>query len=704
MGRVSDGNGSASGNSRFEIYVDWSVSYGEDGFYVEWSRWLEVTRGNFSGTRINTSWDGQVSVTTGTYARQSGTDGPYAYGSSWSMGISCDYQGGGHYAACTASETAYSPQWTPRAVSGVSAERTASGAMLSWSRNVSGARPYGGYYVQRRTDDGSYSTVATLSSGETTSWEDRSTAPGHAYRYRVAPYNANAAGEYAEAAGTVYSTPATPSIVETGRVSNTTVYLNLSNPCRIAERLDVQVSTDAKTWSDLASFDGIVTTCQVDPGDGAFWFRARNVRGSDPGAWSAASEKVVTIAPPAAPSIVAPATEVVASDSQPVVLKWRHNPVDGSAQTSAVVSYTVDGTTTEKTVDGDVQQLEMPSVAANSSVSWSVKTRGTHADYGPPSAVGAFSVRERPSIALNVPETIGQLPVKVSITYDDASGSFAGARLTVSRDGAVVYSKEIGLDGEVSADELLFADGSTYRFSVSARSTSSLQATTWADATVRYTPAHPATLAVEMSEETGCPTLVCRWDNAIDDGLADAVCCDVYRIDPDGTSTPIATGMANGGSCIDRYAPLGVGFAYVAQTVAESGARNSVRFEQHFASAWWYLLWGDGKSARAKWNPSQQTKLTRPEKTRIRYAGRKYPVSYDGTAGEETRTVEGRVSGAGELARFESFMDDGGRGVYKSLVGEVVHVDGEVSITNLFDRSGVEADVSVEMTRIDGGE
>jgi hypothetical protein len=703
MGRVSDGSQTASGNSRYEIHIDWGVNYYDDGFTIDWNRWLDVVRGNFGGTLMNPSWWNQISVYDGVYADQHGTTGVMPYGTNWSMGISCDYQGGGHWAGCTASETVWSPQWAPYAVGDMKASKTANGATLTWSRNERGARPYNGYYIQRQIDGGGWSTIATVTNGGATSYEDKTLTAGHVYKYRVAPYNDGGQGDWATASQSVYSTPATPTITGTGRVSNTTVYLDMDNPCKIATKLVVQSSTDGKTWADLASFTGLVTHCEVNPGSGSFYFRVRNERGSDVGAWSAVSEKVVTITPPAAPSLVSPTTEVIASDAQPVVLKWHHNPIDGSAQTAAEVTYTIGGTSTTETVEGETSEIQLPTVAVNTSVTWTVRTKGIHADYGAVSAKGAFKVVERPSISVNVTETIGQLPVPVSITYDDNSGTFNGATLRVSRDGTEVYTEEMAaLTCEVDSNELLFEDGATYRFAVTVRSTSSLQASAWAESEVHYTLPHPPILSVDYSEETGSASLVCRWENDADDGLAEAVSCDVYRIDADGSPTPLVSGMANGGSYVDKLAPLNTDYAYLVQTVAESGARNGVTFNQRFTSPYWFILWGE-KVARAKWNPSQKTDKKRPNKTRIYYAGRDYPVSYDDDAKEESKKVSGRIVGIEEVAKFDAFMDDGGRGIYKSLVGEVIYVDGDVSYTNLFDRSGVEVDVELSITRIDGG-
>ena len=118
-----------------------------------------------------------------------------------------------------------------------------------------------------------------------------------------------------------------------------------------------------------------------------FYYRARNTRASLASGWSAASNKVVTIVAPAAPSLITPASGVTLPKTQPTVsFSWKHNPIDGSEQSAAQLQHSVNGgsTWTAVQVTGNDQETAVAnSWEKNATVTWRVRTKGAHADYGP---------------------------------------------------------------------------------------------------------------------------------------------------------------------------------------------------------------------------------------------------------------------------------------------------------------------------------
>lgn len=253
----------------------------------------------------------------------------------------------------------------------------------------------------------------------------------------------NAAGFSAYAtSGTTYNTPAAPRGIVASRSAANTVMLTIDNPALTATALELQRSASGTDgWAAVKTVPGSpVAEAEDEPGGGTFYYRARNTRASLASDWSAASNKVVTIVAPAAPSLIAPASGVTLPKTQPTVsFSWKHNPIDGSEQSAAQLQHSVNGgsTWTAVQVTGNDQETAVAnSWEKNAIVTWRVRTKGAHADYGPWSSVQAFKVCQVPSVAISSPAADGtvlnDVPLNVAWTYTDESGTQQRAALSIA--------------------------------------------------------------------------------------------------------------------------------------------------------------------------------------------------------------------------------------------------------------------------------
>lgn len=648
-----------------------------------------------------TKWYGEVLTLSSTKPTRNGYE---FQGWSTSAGGSVKYKAGARFEA-NAATTLYAV-WkvvAPAAPTGcVNTRNSDSKNTVSWKLGANAAVTYANVEVYRSVDGGAWSKAATVAKAAT-SWADTSCSANHSYRYRVRAINATGPSGYATS-GITYNTPAAPSKITPSRTGETSVKIDVENPANTATALELQRSPDGSEWSESKTYTGIVTTLVDEPGGGTWVYRARNTREPLASAWSPVSAPVVTMCAPAAPTLVEPPRgQVVESSAAEIVFVWRHNPLDGSAQTAAEVRYSIDGGETWETVKAAAEQTATIANAfkVNAEVTWSVRTKGAHADFGPFSGNCVFSVKQAPSVAFTKPSAgfvIENTPVFVELQYDDASGDYAGGVLTIERAGIVERTFDMPTKAlDVPADVWLPQDGAVYTFRASVRSTSTLIASAEREVTVDFVLPQAADLTVSPDPETGRVEVVCNLADA--EGRAPAVSIDLWRVSKSGRVL-LGKGLREGAGVVDAYAPLNEGYAYDAVTFADSGAACATTFESRIETSWSFMYFGQDM-ARGKWNPKHSYSIN-PYAEYVRYAGLKFPVAYMEDRTDESHSVAFVLENLEEIDAFRRMMVACEPVVSKLHNGEVFHAVPRISVSEHLSSRSLYGEVSVDLTVVDG--
>jgi hypothetical protein len=246
--------------------------------------------------------------------------------------------------------------------------------------------------IQRSTNGGAWQQVG-IAGGNAASFTDKSTAGNKKYAYRVAGVAASGQSAWSNT-DTIYTAPAAPTGIAATR-SGSDIRVSAASVPAYATTFDVRDGSTivgsgvSLPWTHVAPDPGTPHTYTV-----------RGVVSGVAGAWSSPSNTVQLVAPPNAPSSLAPNGAVWASDVD-VAFTWAHNPVDSSPQSAFELQYRVDGgawTTVTGTTDSTVAvTLDV------GAVDWQVRTKGDDPSFSPWSTVASFTVIDRPGVAVIQP-------------------------------------------------------------------------------------------------------------------------------------------------------------------------------------------------------------------------------------------------------------------------------------------------------------
>lgn len=564
-----------------------------------------------------------------------------------------------------------------------------------------------GVGIEVSIDGGAWSQIDFI--GVSTSYQYNNASAGHSYQFRVwAAYMSNVGA--ASNVVTVTMTPSAPTAISTSAIQGSTnVEVTLDNPSTISTGIKWQYSADGTSWlpSTPNAVSGSPVTSFTATVSGSVYIRVCNTNSLGDSAWIV-SEKVTTICPPAAPTLTSPSNVWNTADGG-VAFAWRHNPLDGSSQTAYQLRYARNGGTWT-TLSGTTAQTRTVSISSftvGDSVSWQVRTKGADASYSDWAQAQAFNVYSPPTVTITSPgATITSMPISLTATYSDMAGfACQAATVSLTKDGRTLYSESATIGGasitsSLDVSEFLPTNGETYTVVVAARSSSGLQTTANATFTVSFTEPAEGELSIVNDLDNGYASITATYDNA---GAAEpAVSISVARVNADGTITPLLTDGASGSGFTDRYAPLNTAYQYAVTTKASTQAVKTVYVGNIIESDHWFAYWGEN-IAKAKWNPDNGgIQVTRPQKTRVFYAGRRDPVSYDGHAVALTETPSWMFIGKDEVEPFVKLIEDGGRGIYKSCDGWVYHADFDLTLTPSYTAIGYYGGASLGITRIAG--
>lgn len=732
--------------------IDWIYDDGHVGLGVEWA--TETTAGKFAFSADVYRWDSQNTADSATCSEwlryePDGTEGEWDFGFGSGSGYRVvDWFGrreydrkaadygitialrtssnfgtwyGGYFhtvGVVEASSTVTVPHLA-QAVTGLTVSRASDNLVnLSWALPPSAVD---GVEVEVRIDGGAWANEATLG-GSATSYAYSKAAADHVYEFRVRTSYIGSKSAY-KASQAVSMSPAAPAGVTLERDASGNVLATVDNGSRTATKLQWQASTDGKrTWgavNDSASLTSFTATGLT----GTAYIRVRNANEFGSSAW-VESEAVQLMAAPNAPTILSPTDgSIITTESgRSIAFSWRHNPVDGSAQTRAEYKITAaDGSEYDHgAFIGSASSAETDMPKAGTTLALSVRTKGAAAEWSEWSSAVEFSVFSPPVLSVTTPDgVITGMPMEVSAKYSDMAGySCVGATVSIVRAGRVLYSepavRRAGIGGvtiisaTISVGEFVPEDGARYSVRVDARSSSGLSASAEHDFTPQWEPPVAGSLAVENDPETGYARLTASYSNSgRPSGIAAASAVSVARRNLDGSMTVLIDHGKSGSGCVDRYAPLNRPYAYLVTTHANTGATRTVEVPAVLHSDHAFAYWSKGgveKMARGTWDPTEGgIGVSRPQKKRHWFLGRRDPVSYDGKAVERTESPGFSFFAVEDAEAFCELMEDGGRGVYKSLTGSVFRADFDaLSMRPDMDANGFYGPITVKVTRIAG--
>lgn len=476
---------------------------------------------------------------------------------------------------------------------------------ISWTNNPTTNAHYDSLKIQRSVDGGGYSDLsgATALSATATSYADTTTSANHFYSYRVVSTNVGGTGT-SVASNTTYNTPAAPSNLKAARNAANGVDLTWTNSGISQEATEWSRSSDAgANWTAPASITGTTVTSYTDgaAGGGTHRYRVRNRRGTLYSAWSAVSADVVTIMPPKAPTLTAPASGAAISMAAGTVrMAWTHNPEDGSAQTAAQVDISTNGGTswTTQQLNGATAYFDAPLTwAVNTTVMWRVRTKGADPNYGDYSTSRTFIVRQVPTASITSPandgEAIVQFPLLLAWNYSDPSGTQQSAALTISTEsGALLWQKTIiGTANSYSLEstEFLFDNQASYTVRLTVQSTSTLSSTTTRVFFTDYN--EPANPDANLTVDTYAGAVAIQVSAGAGEGSEpETVSMALFR-----NGILLADGMQSGAVFIDRYPPLDSEIHYTVVALAATLVTSQSTFIARIDSTEYaYINYGVG--------------------------------------------------------------------------------------------------------------
>lgn len=555
-----------------------------------------------------------------------------------------------------------------------------------------------GWYIYRAEGDSeSYSQVDTVNAvvGQVYySWTESASVTGHAYKYKVVAFNNY--GESWDTSAIVVDIEGEPYAPSTSDIK---YYYNGDGSVSIVTTLGEGVETTyiersndgGETWVQIAALTAPANSYTDNAATSTSIYRVKFGNNAGTSDYSDAFQPAASVIP-SPPTILLPVFHSYRSLSEGTIeIHWQHNTLDGSPQAAANVIITKldDTPLVNDTVDSSSNVYSWNvGLLSPTGIKIQVRTKGAN-NLWSGFAINEFYLVSEPQIQITAPTGIQTtLPVSLDFTYTPSVGgellhSYLKelSIVAIDEEGEVVYRKNIDyvtaattpFSDSISLMDALFSSDIEYTLQVMARETNGLISSHVTTFTVEYTDeALEGSLypIVGSDEETGYVYVQIARDIG-DDGEtepAPVVKAYLYR---NANSERILLGeVEDSDQIVDKLAPVNKDFTYDLLQLYQDGTASLITVDAYNPSSYSFIYWGNklDKIASAIWNPEQSTSMGRPERTLVRYSGRKYPVVYDSKARSEIATFNA-VLEPEELDEFIAIMHAGGVGIWKSVQG-----------------------------------
>ena len=545
-----------------------------------------------------------------------------------------------------------------------------------------------GWYIYRSENSSdAYTQVADIAAVAGTvyySWTDTSQATGHTYSYKVVGYNKT--GESWDTSATTVALEGAPYAPD---ITDIQYYYDEDGSVVISVSLSSNVDTTyiersnngGTSWTQIAALEAPTSSYTDNAATSDSIYRVRFGNNGGNSDYSDVFQPAAQVAPNV-PTILLPVyLSNVVIDNGSVLVYWQHNPLDGSPQAAAQVLIkngsqtimTVNINTSETSFYWDVSELSPMTAKIQ------VKTKGANGLWSDFASTD-FNLVNEPRITITSPTGIqSSLPLTVDFTYEPSSGNLEEVQVEIlDEDGDSVFTTNKSYTSNPSTDSISLMDALLeseveYSLQVVSRESNGLTAKHITNFSVEYSQellAGSLYPIVDSDEETGLVTVQVSRDIG-DDGETPAAEINHAYLYRNANGEKVLLGeVEDGFELTDKLAPVNKEFSYELLQIYSGGSAALASIEAYNPSHYSFIYWGNGynKVARAQWNPSQTTALGRPEKTLVRYSGRKYPVVYDSKAREEQATFTA-VLEPDELDDFIAVIQSGGTGIWKSVQG-----------------------------------
>ena len=324
---------------------------------------------------------------------------------------------------------------------------------LNWTNYTSSTRPYTSLQVLRSEWGGSGSVTTVLTLGPTaTTATDTSVSANNRYQYRIRAFNGTTSVD--SFSREVSTTPGAPTNVR-GSKTDTSITLQWDTGSKYPTRTEIW-----HNGSLLATVNEGVTTYLHSGVTNTVphAYELRHKTTGNPILYSAysATYTVQLEAPPNAPTVLGDAGPSDAAAGH--TIRWQHNPVDTSTQTTAEIQWRPvgSGTWNTRTVNGagSATSFTTPDIANGASYEFQVRTKGTHPDWSPWSATHTVPFSPAPSVNVTGPTgTIGTATFNVTWTYIDNGGSAqSGAQVAVFNSAGEQVGSTISVNGSGTSE------------------------------------------------------------------------------------------------------------------------------------------------------------------------------------------------------------------------------------------------------------
>jgi len=717
-----NGTEATTGNSSFRSYVDIEIlSYDATGINYRYRKGIEVTKGDFYGTVLKGDFAGYRMNKPGNVGITSWTTTHANYGTSPAISTSSNYSDGVRTYTASASHTITVGAAPVAPTIGANTRVSDNQNTISWTAGTDTRRT--GYIIQRSTNGGAWETLGTVSNSAN-SFVDNSTTFDTTNAYRVGGLYAGNYAVYSAESNATSNTPAAPVSIQGARTSSNIIAFTVENYSAVATGVKLERSLNGVDgWASATTATGSPVTSLTYSTTATYYYRIANTVGGLASDWVYTDTPIVVISTAAAPTITSPAQGSLVCTYRSGFanwVTWTHNPTDGTAQTKAEVwlrgnRSTEQGTWTKHEITGETNRLSLDMAASlysNGSLDVRVCTAGANevlSEY----AEEHYNVVSAPSGVVSIlgddNYTVHAMPIPFSGIYNAGANGYkiVSSELRITKDGKLVYSAPIDIENgvnaylEVSANDFIPENNTEYQYYEIIRSSTGYGTSTSNFAryfTTDFNEPQHALLDTKPDDETGYCTINVSYSSEGDP----AEYANIYRVVGDEVVL-VAEQVHDGTEIVDRYAPLNTPYQYKSVAFSDVGVAGIEFKDVIIETPRFFCYWGNN-IAWARWNPTGSWSRKSSDARLVHYDGRKDPVLYKGSGLTKTNTVGATLFEREEIEAFKRMIDDGATCVYKSIDGEVFHAYAELSGNNKFKDPFRSGEVSITLTRIDGGQ